>query len=166
MTAITFLEAQHRLVKELGYTPDVAHDALLGAMEHGDVSWDSRKGFTSGDQIFVGAPIYPSTKDMLDLYEVDQFIAARKGVARDPESEANDARGADWRWGKHETELLRKLSAAANKFWTHYDPQDPGTAPTNREVIAWLKAEDVSDRVAEVMAQILRADKLPTGPRK
>jgi hypothetical protein len=72
----------------------------------------------------------------------------------------------DWPWGRHETHLLRKLAGAAQRFWSNYDPADPTTAPTNQQVIDWLKGEGVSERTAEIMATILRADGLPTGPRK
>ena len=74
--------------------------------------------------------------------------------------------GAGWPWGNHETELLRKLAATAAKFWTNYDPTDNTTAPTNQAVAGWLKEQGVADRVAEIMAQILRPDGLPTGLRK
>lgn len=70
-----------------------------------------------------------------------------------------------WPWGGHDTELLRKLDAAARKWWVNHDPDDQTTAPTNDEVAGWLKEQGVSKRVAEVMAQMLRADGLPTGPR-
>lgn len=79
---------------------------------------------------------------------------------------------AKWPWGDHETELLTHLAAAAREWWSTYDPAQPKTAPTNNEVTAWLKARQlsdgspISDRVAQVMAQMLRADGLPTGPRK
>lgn len=72
----------------------------------------------------------------------------------------------DWPWGRHETDLLRKMAAAADKFWTLYDPNDPTTAPTNQQVIDWLKGQGVATRTAEVMATILRIDGLPTGPRQ
>ncbi len=72
----------------------------------------------------------------------------------------------DWPWGRHETHLLRKLAGAAQRFWSNYDPADASTAPTNQQVIDWLKGEGVSERTAEIMATILRADGLPTGPRK
>lgn len=75
-------------------------------------------------------------------------------------------RDMDWPWGRHETDLLRKLAAAAQRFWRNYDPADPTTAPTNQQVIDWLKGQGVSERTAEVMATILRADGLSTGPRK
>ena len=71
-----------------------------------------------------------------------------------------------WPWGDYETELLRKLEGAAREWWSSYDPEQPSTAPMNEQVMEWLKAEGVSVRVAEVMAQILRADGLPPGPRK
>lgn len=72
----------------------------------------------------------------------------------------------NWPWGRHETDSLRKMAAAAHKFWKNYDPSDPTTAPTNKQVAEWLKAQEVADRTAEVMASILRADGLATGPRK
>lgn len=73
---------------------------------------------------------------------------------------------AKWPWGNHETKLLRKLAAAAAKYWTNRDPTDNTTAPTNQVVTTWLKEQGVAARVAEIMAQILRPDGLPTGPRK
>lgn len=75
-------------------------------------------------------------------------------------------RNLDWPWGRHETHLLQKLAGAAQRFWANYDPADPTTAPTNQQVIDWLKGQGVSERTAEIMATILRADGLPTGPRK
>ncbi len=76
------------------------------------------------------------------------------------------AGGPKWPWGSHETELLRHLAAAADRFWKNYDPSDTTTTPTNQEVIDWLKKRCVAERTAEIMATILRADRLPTGPRK
>lgn len=72
----------------------------------------------------------------------------------------------EWPWGDRETDLLRKLALAANRFWRNYVPEDPSTAPTNNQVIAWLVGQGVAQRTAEVMATILRADGLPSGPRK
>ncbi|PPU85877.1 hypothetical protein XpopCFBP1817_19755 [Xanthomonas populi] len=71
-----------------------------------------------------------------------------------------------WPWGSHETDLLRNLSAAALQFWALYDPSDATTAPKNKDVVDWLKARGVAERNAQVMATVLRADGLPTGPRK
>lgn len=71
-----------------------------------------------------------------------------------------------WPWGQYDTKLLRVLAEAANKFWKHYDPTDPGTAPTNAEIISWLTgSRGIAKRTAEVMATILRADGLAPGPR-
>lgn len=70
-----------------------------------------------------------------------------------------------WPWGDYETDLLRLLAAAAEKHWRLYDPNDASTAPKNATVVAWLKDRGVADRNAQVMATILRADGLPTGPR-
>jgi hypothetical protein len=70
-----------------------------------------------------------------------------------------------WPWGEHDTELLQQLAEAARQWWSTYDPADPATAPTNAAVRTWLIERKVPRRVAEVMAQMLRADGLPPGPR-
>lgn len=71
-----------------------------------------------------------------------------------------------WPWGSYETELLKKLALAADRFWNLYDPSDPTTAPTNEQVSDWLREQGVATRTAEIMATILRADGLSTGPRR
>jgi len=79
--------------------------------------------------------------------------------------ELPDVSAPRWPWGTHETDLLRHLAAAAERWWVNFDPADNTTAPTNEQVSAWLKGRGVAARTAEVMASILRADGLPTGPR-
>ena len=71
-----------------------------------------------------------------------------------------------WPWGDHETQLLNILAEAAHQFWSTYDPADPLTAPKSTDVEDWLKGKGVAKRVAEIIAQILRADGLKTGPKK
>ena len=72
-----------------------------------------------------------------------------------------------WPWGSHETVLLMKLAAAAERWWKHYDPADKTTAPTNDDVAAWLRNEPhkMSKNLSDAMATILRADDVPAGPR-
>ncbi len=71
-----------------------------------------------------------------------------------------------WPWGRHHTEALGHLEAAACRFWKLYDPVDPSTAPTNNMVSDWLHEERrVSKDKAKAIASILRADGLATGPR-
>jgi len=74
-----------------------------------------------------------------------------------------------WPWGRYDTYLLRLLAQAAEKFWKNYDPNDPTTAPTNDEVSRWIAKQlppRLGEKTASVMATILRADELPSGPRK
>ena len=72
-----------------------------------------------------------------------------------------------WPWGDYETKLLRDLAAAAHRWWVNFDPTDPTTAPTNDQVSAWLvKERKATERIADAMATILRADGLRPGPRK
>lgn len=69
-------------------------------------------------------------------------------------------------WPNHETTKLSALRMAAVRFWTNYDPQTPGTAPKNVDVVDWLiKEHNIAPTVAEQMASILRPDNLKPGPR-
>lgn len=70
-----------------------------------------------------------------------------------------------WPWGSHTTKNLDLMARAADKFWKHYTPSDPSTAPRNEDVAAWLVGHGMAKRTAEVVASLLRADGLPTGPR-
>lgn len=76
-----------------------------------------------------------------------------------------------WPWGSHDTALLRALRRAAELWRTveqggNYDPSDITTAPTNAHVVAWLGRNGVdSQKTREVIATMLRADNLRTGPR-
>jgi len=84
----------------------------------------------------------------------------------DQPSSENEVTG-HWPWGDHHTEMLGHLEAAARKHWVNYDPADSGTAPTNDSVSGWLITErKLSKNMADSIASILRADRLPTGPRK
>ena len=71
----------------------------------------------------------------------------------------------NWPWGRYETELLRKLAQAANRFWKNYDPADISTAPTNEQIEGWLIGQKVTRPSAKAIATILRADGLQTGRR-
>ena len=71
-----------------------------------------------------------------------------------------------WPWGNHTTKALELLADAAKQWWSTYDPDDPSTAPTNKEVIEYVTAKGESTKLADSIASILRADDLRTGRRK
>jgi hypothetical protein len=71
-----------------------------------------------------------------------------------------------WPWGEYKTSHLDHLAAAIEKWWVRYDPSDSTTAPTNAQVVTWLKQRGVTQSMAEKMASMMRADNLPTGPRR
>lgn len=97
--------------------------------------------------------------------------AEREALIRSQLNALKTAAAPPWPWGEHDTELLQHLAAAARQWWVNFDPTDKTTAPTNEQVEGWLTARTLSNgkpiatRVAEIMAQILRLDGLPTGPR-
>jgi len=88
-------------------------------------------------------------------------IATARTSLQDPTT----GQDGKWPWGGHETELLRMLAEAARQLWSNYDPEQPATAPLSDDVQGWLIKQGVSKRVAQIMAQILRPEELPTGPR-
>ena len=72
-----------------------------------------------------------------------------------------------WPWGEYETALLAILADTARQWWLTYDPAEPGTAPTDKQVVAWLQStHGLTQNKAEAIAAILRADDLPKGPRR
>jgi len=103
-------------------------------------------------------------REVLDA--LDKLLSPIDGVEVDWESPI-DPMTSKWPWGTHETLLLRQLAAAAEKWWSLYDPADYTTAPTNDEVAAWLRAVPfkMSKNMSDAMATILRADSIPAGPR-
>jgi hypothetical protein len=74
--------------------------------------------------------------------------------------------GNKWPWGDYETDLLKKMSEAAQKFWANFDPSNPNSAPVNTDVSRWLEKQGVSRATAEAMASILRHDSLPKSGRR
>ena len=82
------------------------------------------------------------------------------------EPDKRDAEILEWPWGSRETKFLGHLAEAAKELWSRYDPTDATTAPTNGQVRDFLIKRKVATRVAQVMAQILRADELPSGNHK
>lgn len=100
--------------------------------------------------------------------KIDDFVSwcISRGIPHNIPTRVAPQPTTKWPWGDYETDLLRRLASAAEEWWSTYDPASPATAPTNQEVKDWLIGQGVSDRVAENMATILRADGLKTGPRK
>lgn len=126
--------------------------------------------FETGGELFVMEKELDSSEVMLNgvvtLEEIERF---EKLHCTEPSDGRQDhsATEPDWPWGSHHTELLGHLDAAARRYWVNYDPQDNTTAPTNKDVSAWLQNErGLSETMANSIASILRADGLPTGPRK
>lgn len=69
-------------------------------------------------------------------------------------------------WGNHDTTKLKQLRAAYEHWWDGVD-LSKDVAPTNDQVRDWLiEHHGVSARPAEIMASILRADGLESGPRR
>lgn len=81
------------------------------------------------------------------------------------EDEQVSSSGTKTPWGNHTTKKLHLMYLAYERFWTNYDPDDPSTASTNEQVADWLVQQGMSKRASEIIATILRADGLRTGPR-
>jgi hypothetical protein len=117
---------------------------------------DSRSGFET--QRFSRSEIARWISD-IGVKSIYQFDKSK--------TTASQVTTARWPWGEYETTLLGHLEAAALRYWVKYDPDDAMTAQTNATVAEWLvEHRNVSKKMAEAIASILRPDGLPTGPRK
>jgi hypothetical protein len=75
-------------------------------------------------------------------------------------------RSGRWPWGDHHTKALGHLETAARQWWSSFDPEQPDTAPTNKDVSEWLIDKlGLSEKMADAIASILRADDLKPGRR-
>lgn len=108
----------------------------------------------------VSLPLFATWAAKLKLDIPEEFLKLAEKVDDVPNEHGS------WPWGDHDTYLLQQLAAAAREHWAGYDPNRPKSAPKNATVIKWLEERGVSKRTAQVMASILRHDKLPPGPRK
>jgi hypothetical protein len=124
------------------------------------------------DVDYVGRQAFEHTHDIiLDTPEheggADNSEAAVTPLPTEASAIADAKPASHWPWGNHHTETLGHLEAAAHKWWTLYEPSDPTTAPTNETVATWLHSErGISKEKARAIASMLRADGLPTGPRR
>lgn len=117
---------------------------------------------TAGDRMYAHARFFkPSeaTAWAAGKFEKFPFKAADFITQVAPNTRA-------WPWGTYRTDLLDHLAAAVQQWWVNYTPSDNTTAPTNATVVDWLKTRHVAQGMAEKMASMIRADNLPTGPRK
>lgn len=119
-----------------------------------------------GDHSKSGVEVQRFTREELTRWLGAIGIPSKYQFAA-PQLNADEKPICQWPWGAHHTKRLGHLEAAARRFWVNYDQTDPTTAPTNESVSDWLRSErKLSKAMADSMASILRADGLPTGPRK
>ena len=98
-------------------------------------------------------------------FSLPEEFPGQRPPAGDSSADASTlSRSGPWPWGTYETANLKFLAAAAKHFWA--DGYDPASAPTSERVIGWLEGEGASQRVATIIAQILRPPDVPTGPRE
>lgn len=163
-------ESEYRHPVMLGYSdPFDAEDVLVSRFDGERLAhklWNDF--FNHPGDIDVPVELFPNDAYLAHINTTQQSkatpIAEQSPPPPKPQNVTTVAR---WPWGDYTTTALEHLSAAANRFWLHYDPTDNTTAPTNEEVSNWLKSEyKVSGTLANSIASILRPDGLPTGPRK
>lgn len=154
----------------LGYSdPFDAEDVLVSRFDGERLAhklWNDF--FNHPGDIDVPVELFPNDAYLAHINTTQQSKADTDSRAKPATTKPqNVTTVARWPWGDYTTTALEHLSAAANRFWLHYDPTDNTTAPTNEEVSNWLKSEyKVSGTLANSIASILRPDGLPTGPRK
>jgi len=77
-----------------------------------------------------------------------------------------------WPWGDYETKPLQVMAEAVYQLWSTFDPEQPETAPTQRDVTKFIakRLSEVGyvnpDAIANAMATIIRHEKAPQGRRR
>lgn len=66
----------------------------------------------------------------------------------------------------HRSEGLTYLTEALSQFWSTFDPDDPGTAPSKSDVVMHLKKTGASQNQAEAVDLILRPSSVRTAHLK
>ena len=108
--------------------------------------------------VILDLPEYADNAENVEVIETP--------LPTDRSAKVGEKLSSRWPWGNHHTETLGHLEAASRKWWSLYDPEDIGTAPTNDMVEIWLQNErGISKSKAKAIASMLRPDGLPTGPR-
>ncbi len=152
---------------EIQYDDLLAIERANGApvlIEQANVFTDKWEWVEYAEPVYVGIDDLCIVAHVVERIEREYFKS--NPVVRGRRDDGS-VTGNQWPWGAHETKLLRQLALAAEKWWKNYDPSQPDTAPTNEAVSEWLQSEQgVSKSLADRFATILRADDLPSGPRR
>lgn len=166
MKDVTLAEAALIVSRELQWDEKTSISALLHSMKSGRLAY-SDCTYTD-DQELIEFPgeilnLLDGWNSRIAIADLGEFISARKSIHAPARSKGR------WPWGEYETENLRTLAEAAERFWKNYDPTDQTTAPTNDAIAEWLlsaEGGDLSRRMAKSIATVLRADGLRPGPRR
>ena len=173
----TFQDAANWLSRELASAskyerPEWVSEAFLSDPSRSEISGAShQEGMAHLLELAAHGPEEPRVTFSIGFrpQEIKSFVMRRIEKESQPNTSTqnSEAHKTGWPWGDYETDLLRHLKEAAAKWWVNFEPSDPTTAPTNAQVIDWLKDErNLSQNKAEAIAMILRADNLPAGPRR
>lgn len=147
--ASAFAKNQLYLLSDISGADDTAFALAMDPL----LNWDDSDAHEFDDQQF--------SRDQLHRWIEKNELASSYAFAK-----ADRGVGGVFPWGDHNTVLLSRLGEAAMQFWSLYDPDDASTAPTNDQVKTWLIEQGVTERIADAMATILRADGLKSGRRK
>jgi hypothetical protein len=152
-----------RLTKQAAWTLEAQGSVEIESIIQGDD--DPLEEFPDQESGIRWRPTEPLIAQWSDIVvptsDLDQIAESEQ---REPVGAADET--SSWPWGSHHTLLLGHLRDAGIQWWSTFDPDDPSTAPTKEDVVRWLLQRGVSERPAEYIATILRADGLPHGPRR
>lgn len=102
--------------------------------------------------------------------QLDQEKGLRLGLEREIETLKQQLSLAQAELAKshfgHRSEGLTYLTEALSQFWSTFDPDEPGTAPSKPDVVMHLKSMGASQNQAEAVDLILRPQALRTAHLK
>lgn len=178
------MEADRAKVRPILQLMEEAFNQEIASLQHGYLSDDSSERclasiFTADLTAEALSSNWVKATDLtafnnqtFSRNELRRWLAAMElpsKYAFDPPKQITKPQGNEgkWPWGSYTTESLEQLAAAVQRFWVNYDPEQPDTAATSEKICEWFRSNyGLADSRAEVMASIIRADGLKTGPKK
>ena len=142
--------------------------AAIARFDSDSLEWIHRQGESlPADAIFVRLAIHDWLEILGWRSEYNFAPWSANPVSKNMEQTVSDRPNIRWPWGDYETPLLRLLPLVYEEHWKKYDPKRPATAPKSQVVEDWLvSTHKAPRRVAEVIAQLFRAEAIPNGPRR
>ncbi|WP_460588957.1 hypothetical protein [Haliea atlantica] len=147
-----------------GWYGDYDHGPQLRTIKHSDREWEISPQHT----VITRA----SLESWIANHAVPIFRPPRQRMpvstenTPKPEPITIDVEPLTLPYQGHRSEGLEFVDEAVEQLWSTFDPDDPATAPTQKEVIEFLRSKGATVNMAEAVNLVLRPRNLVRGGAK